>query len=61
MQRREIRCQERRCPYGKNSTRCMFGSVAVEDLPERPLREWHRCDRAKKGDPTYEVMVVLQR
>ena len=56
----EIRCQEKVCPYGKQlGQRCVLGEVCAEDLVgQTPIRERHKCPRAKKGQLEYIIITL---
>ena len=55
----EIRCQVEDCPYNmKKNQRCCFGEIDIDGRTE-PVRERHKCERAKAKDPLRYVIVNI--
>ncbi len=60
MEFREVRCQEKMCPYGKQpNQRCLLGEVCSEDLSGiKVIRERLKCPKATKGKLQYIIVVL---
>ena len=55
----KVRCQEDVCPYRKRKNeRCCFGELDIDGRTE-PVRERHKCERAKTDGPIQYVIVNI--
>jgi len=56
----EIRCQETKCPYGKQGgQRCILGEICIDDLCGKDsIHQRYKCPRAKTGKLQYVTVII---